>query len=594
MENNELLHFIEESKSILCKRFFADSGIEFKDIYPTLFDEIKYDNVNLDSKLDLSDYLGLMYEQSIPTKIKKDLGQFYTRNSNMIELMLSRIDILSGKILEPSCGSGLFLVKIQESIINAMKSQNSPEEILNYLTKNILANDINDIALQIAEINLITNAYSLILEAVKTNPKFKMQRYILKNMDFLSRNQFKDISIVIGNPPFVTMYGKRSRNMNEEKRKFFNTFDFVQDKTGNNKFNISMFFIENGLKSLVENGQLIFILDISFFETAYIDLRKYLLENYCVDFICTGLSEFEGVASGQLIISIKNKNNNSLIEWLDIQENSTYFINQNEWMNDHPKYRFRKPLKQYEEEIINKIKKHPSLEYFYPNKALRTCCALTGKTDEFIVSSKDDYPIVYPYIEGSKGLEKKFGKLKSLRLIKYDYDLQIKLSDEFKIELEALGVKNKKRVTLGDKDAYDSPKIFIRQSANELIATYTEEPYAANNSIYILTNKKTSDVDKKLLKFTCGIINSDLMTFYALVTKIIRVEKGKTPQIKTSDLKDIRIPLCINDEKFINLIDELINDPDNKIKLEEMNNRVYGYFDISKKEIEYIRNYLNQ
>ncbi|MGM9880022.1 MAG: TaqI-like C-terminal specificity domain-containing protein [Bacilli bacterium] len=594
MESNELLHFIEESKSILCKRFFADSGIEFKDIYPTLFDEIKYDNVNLDSKLDLSDYLGLMYEQSIPTKVKKDLGQFYTRNSNMIELMLSRIDILSGKILEPSCGSGLFLVKIQESIINVMKSQNSPEEILNYLTKNILANDINDVALQIAEINLITNAYSLILEAVKMNPKFKMQRYILKNMDFLSKNQFKDISIVIGNPPFVTMYGKRSRNMNEEKRKFFNTFDFVQDKTGNNKFNISMFFIENGLKSLVENGQLIFILDISFFETAYIDLRKYLLENYCVDFICTGLSEFEGVASGQLIISIKNKSSNSLIEWLDIQENSINFINQNEWMNDHPKYRFRKPFKQYEEEIINKIKKHPSLEYFFPNKALRTCCALTGKTNEFIVSSKDDYPIVYPYIEGSKGLEKKFGKLKSLRLIKYDYDLQIKLSNEFKIELEALGVKNKKRVTLGDKDAYDSPKIFIRQSANELIATYTEEPYAANNSIYILTNKKTSDIDKNLLKFTCGIINSDLMTFYALVTKIIRVEKGKTPQIKTSDLKDIRIPLCINDEKFIILIDELINDPDNKIKLEEMNNRVYEYFDISKKEIEYISKYLNQ
>ena len=185
MENNELLHFIEESKSILCKRFFADSGIEFKDIYPTLFDEIKYDNVNLDSNLDLPDYLGLMYEQSIPTKTKKDLGQFYTRNSNMIELMLSRIDILSGKILEPSCGSGLFLVKIQESIINAMKSQNSPEEILNYLTKNIIANDINDIALQISEINLITNAYSLILEAVKMNPKFKMQRYILKMSSLL-------------------------------------------------------------------------------------------------------------------------------------------------------------------------------------------------------------------------------------------------------------------------------------------------------------------------------------------------------------------------------------------------------------------------
>ena len=38
----------------------------------------------------------------------------------------------------------------------------------------------------------------------------------------------KKFSLVIGNPPFVTMYGKRSRNMTEEKRAYYNTFDFVQ------------------------------------------------------------------------------------------------------------------------------------------------------------------------------------------------------------------------------------------------------------------------------------------------------------------------------------------------------------------------------
>ena len=48
------------------------------------------------------------------------------------------------------------------------------------------------------------------------------------------------------------MYGKRSRNMTEEKRKYYNTFDFVQNKLGNNKFNLSMFFIENALKIVEE------------------------------------------------------------------------------------------------------------------------------------------------------------------------------------------------------------------------------------------------------------------------------------------------------------------------------------------------------
>lgn len=60
------------------------------------------------------------------------------------------------------------------------------------------------------------------------------------------------------------MYGKRSRNMTEEKRAFYNTFDFVQNKKGNNKFNLSMFFIENGLKAFEDCGHLCFIMDIAF------------------------------------------------------------------------------------------------------------------------------------------------------------------------------------------------------------------------------------------------------------------------------------------------------------------------------------------
>lgn len=34
------------------------------------------------------DSLGIMYESIIPNSIKKDLGQFYTREDGMIEYML--------------------------------------------------------------------------------------------------------------------------------------------------------------------------------------------------------------------------------------------------------------------------------------------------------------------------------------------------------------------------------------------------------------------------------------------------------------------------------------------------------------------------
>ena len=597
MTNNQLKNFIEQTKQILCFKFFKDTnGLELKNYYPIIFDQINYKtNMDTNKEIELSDYLGQLYEKTIPQNLKKDLGQFYTRNTNIIDLMINKVDLLNGKILEPSCGSGLFLVKIQEYIIKTKKYNLKSEDILNYLTHNLYGNDINKFALELAELNLLAHVYPLIIDAVKNNKLYKMKRYKLSNFDFVEKNIFSNFSLVIGNPPFVTLYGKRSRNMTEIKRKYYNTFDFVQNKNGNNKFNLSMFFIENGLKALNKSGDLIFILDISFFETAYIDLRKYLLENYDVNFICTGLSEFEGVASGQIIIKISNNKINDKVEWYDKEENKIYFEDAKKWLKDIPKYRFRKSLKEIEENINTKIKKHKALDYFFPNKSLRTCCALTGKTENFVVNSYNDYPIVYPYLEGSKGLDKKFGKLTPSRLIKYDYDLQIKLSNDFKLELAKLGVKNKKRVTLGDKDAYDSPKVFIRQSSNELIASYTEEKYAANNSLYILTSKSNSLDDTNLLKFTCGILNSDLMTFYALINRIIRIDKGKAPQIKTSDLKDIRIPFCEScSSDFIKIVEELQTNPDNIDKINTLNNFVYDMFKINKLEIYYIKEYLQK
>ena len=150
---------------------------------------------------------------------------------------------------------------------------------------------------------------------------------------------------------------------------------------------------------------------------------------------------------------------------------------------------------------------HKTLDYYFPNKALRTCCALTGRTEDFLVSkTKKTSNIIFPFLEGSKGIKNKFASPSTDKYIEYNYELQLEISNQFKEELEKLGVKNKKRVTLGDKDAYLAPKIFIRQSANDIITTYTEESFSANNSIYVLTNKKYDEESKRFLKYTCGIL----------------------------------------------------------------------------------------
>lgn len=578
------------------KENMKEQGIELFDVYPHISRGYAMES-SIYIKEDIFDYLGVLYESQVPGDIKKDLGQFYTREDAVIEMMVDSVDVLSGKILEPSCGSGLFLVKIIKKIITELQNNNMcAEDILDYIGCNIHANDNDENAVIITEINILALLLPLIIRARTENPKYVMQPLNITCEDFTRQNIFKQkYSVIVGNPPFVTMYGKRSRNMTEEKRAYFNTFDFVRNKTGNNKFNISMFFIENGLKLLNQGGRLIFILDIAFFETAFIDMRKYIVENYYINSLTTGLQEFEGVASGQLVIDITNvKEFNDNIKLIDYATKEIKVVNQHMWNDEKNKYKFNTPLSEMQQVINSKIIKYDDLEKFFPQKSLRTCCALTGKTEEFIVNpEEEDKCITFPYIEGSKGLKGKFFTPTPDRHIKYDYELQLKLSDEFKHELEALGVKNKKRVTLGDKDAYLAPKIFIRQSATEIIATYCSKPYAANNSIYILTTKKNTPESIDMLKYTCGLLNSDLITFYCRINKIIRAEKGKTPQIKISDLKNIRIN--VNDKFFkqiVDLVEKLLLTPKNRQLYKELNSLVYQIYNINEQEQEFIAEYL--
>ena len=318
------------------KKSIEEQKIELFDVYPYINKKyIIEPSVFIEE--DIFDYLGVLYESQVPNNIKKDLGQFYTREDTIIEMMVNSIDILSGKILEPSCGSGLFLIKIIQKIIAKLQNNNiCAEKILDYICYNIHANDNDENAVIITEINILALLLPFIICARKENPKYVMKPLNITCEDFTKQNIFKqEYSVIIGNPPFVTMYGKRSRNMTEEKRAYFNTFDFVQNKKGNNKFNISMFFIENSLKLLKYGGQLSFILDITFFETAFVDIRKYIVKNYYINSLTTGLQEFEGVASGQLIIDITNvKMFNNNIKLIDFAIKEIKLVNQYTWNNE--------------------------------------------------------------------------------------------------------------------------------------------------------------------------------------------------------------------------------------------------------------------
>ena len=153
--------------------------------------------------------------------------------------------------------------------------------------------------------------------------------------------------------------------------------------------------------------------------------------------------------------------------------------------------------------------------------------------------------------------------MESTKYFHYDKNLQDKLNDELKAELTAKGIKNKKRLGLGETIIYDNPKIYIRQSAKEIIASYDENPSSANNSLYVFTLRDSKKESIVFLKFLCGLFNSDIITFYSQQLNIIRFSKGKQPQIKTSDLYQIPVPTDIALQiKIAKLVDKIYSNSD--------------------------------
>ena len=588
-ENNKIISFYKLGIFLLEKKY-KEKGINIQEVYPYLFEplsqlyvenDVFYLNETVDTLSDL--YLSFFSKDE-----QKDNGIFFTSSKTLINNIIQMLNkdmrpVEDLKILEPSVGTGALILPIIKIIMENSKDKN-PIQLINKISHNICCIDINSSAILLTEISILLEILPLVKCAIDIDHRFVIPKLNLIVGDYLLEAKKLDTKFdyVIGNPPYITMYGRRSRGLTEEKRKYYNeNFDFVSNKKGNNKFNMMMFFLELGIKSIRNNGILCYILDIAFFEMAYIDIRKYILENCKILSINIDFSEFEGVTSGQFILTLEKEKN-----FEKCQENHIcwHFDNrirtQKQFIlySEKNQYKYVRPIDKATTVFLDKFSDFPKLKEICPHKELRTCCALTGKTEDFLVRENVDCDCkVVPFLEGSKGVPHSYSEPQAERLIKLDYNLQIKLSNEFKEELQKAGIKNKKRVTLGDTEAYFYPKLFIRQSATRLIATYTENDYAANNSLYILTFHSNEKEKKDLLKYLCGLLNSDILSEYANLTDIIRTGKGKTPQIKISDL--LRIPIPINKQYFNNivtLVDERIATSENSTstKIEEKINSI--------------------
>lgn len=540
-------------------------------------------------------------ESKLNKSYKKDFGIYLTYNIKTIDKILKIIDfedknLLSKKILEPSCGNGILIVRILEKLFQEIPDHKLAQK---FIESCIYFVDINEGMIEETKSN-ISNLFKQTFRKSYLG-KFNAFLYdytlrIKTKYDKISLYGFLDsFDYIVGNPPYVTLYGRRDRKRNEAQRLYYlNAYSQFPNSLKNGKINYIMLFIEQSVDLLKDGGKLSFIVDLAFFETAYEHTRKFLLDNTKVLNIEYNIKDFP-VASGQVILQVqKNRVKHNKVCIIDARNQSKIMVDQANWYKTEDQYRFRFNTCLEHSTILNKIKSKncPSLISLFPKKNLRTCTMLLNMENLFVFDKPNEKFIgkIYPYYQGSKSLNGKYQKLQYHNFFHYDKVLQYKINSKLQEELSIRGIKNKKRIGFGDTNVYDNPKVYIRQSAKEIIASFDNMPSAANNSLYAFSLRDSSKESIEFLNFLCGILNSKLMTFYAQQTNIIRYSKGKQPQMKISDLYLIPIPQdIVLQKRIIEIVKKIYQKQEKLVGFANQIDRIiYEYYNLTEDEVSVI------
>ncbi|MFX1312975.1 MAG: class I SAM-dependent DNA methyltransferase, partial [Promethearchaeota archaeon] len=242
--------------NIFVFEYFSSIPIE-KELYNKISDKIE------NAKFAKEDLFIHLYQQIFISDVRHKRGEFYTP-LNLVEKMIEDIYEFGLKILDPSCGSGNFIVNIILKILNSQNSLSSKVKAI----FQVFGFDINPLAIITTKVNISL----LILDYLKKeNFDFSKINIFLCDSLFpkFCKNQlnnsindlFNSFDLVIGNPPWLTY------------KDLFNKFYQIQIRELSEKLGIkplsqyithielaAIFFYAIPIKFLKKGGKIFFVM----------------------------------------------------------------------------------------------------------------------------------------------------------------------------------------------------------------------------------------------------------------------------------------------------------------------------------------------
>jgi adenine-specific DNA-methyltransferase len=336
----------------------------------------------------------------------------------------------------------------------------------------------------------------------------------------------KNFDIVIGNPPYVSFYSRHSQGVDSEYlARLTSQASFTAEPLAGKRFHTAMFFLDRAVQLSAANGIVAFIVDMNLFEKVFAGVRQFLLKKTRIIGVVKGLSDFENVNSGQVVLSFSIsspvKEDAFLLQsgLFDVGESVSQFA----CLADS-ECRFVLP------KVNNYFDGCTTLSEV---GTVSTGVNIGGASDSFLTADEIDADCL-PFISTTT-IKARYQKVAH-------HGEFIKFSQRL---VESINSKNRARgskniVVLGNVERFKGEKIFIRQSAAAIIATFDNKVSVAPYSIFVF-KVKVSHSKSFPLKFVLAVLNSSVITSYALNNQIIRTGEGKQPQIRKAGLDTIPI-----------------------------------------------------
>ncbi len=319
------------------------------------------------------DVLGYLYISLKTLDERRKVGAYYT-TSRIVAYLLSKVQFKNDgleKVLDPCCGTGNFLLHLPTAV----------------QLSNVYAHDIDMMSVVITRMNL----------ALKYLPNSTHSLYKnITQLDFLAQFPQEKFDVIIGNPPWGSGGSK-------ENLQYYAQYIMCIKHSKRSTDSFAM-FIEQSLKSVKEQGQVVFVLPIALCSIkAHSFIRQFIMDNAQIKSISYIGDLFPRVMCPSIVLSmIKDRNPFSTkgIEVYDRKVHQQFIINSERDVTESFMFRFSDDA----HTLLECICHNPRI-YFLPTNTKFTVGLITGNNKECVLNApaKGSVPIlkglnIHPYI----------------------------------------------------------------------------------------------------------------------------------------------------------------------------------------------------